>query len=115
MSELQGFSNEGENYGKNDDAYDFKKDTEAFKSWYRDDVALDTNQDVHISGARLDDNNKLFNEIWENIIKMGKTARLIGRIKTARLIGRINTDGLIELKVSRKGIEQIRNLLFSEK
>jgi hypothetical protein len=99
MSELQALSlkwfhdrffNEGGNYCKNNDACDFKKDTEAFKLLYRDDdVALDkTENKVHISGARLDvDNKKLFNEIWENIIKMGKTARLIGRI---------NTDGLID-------------------
>jgi molybdenum cofactor biosynthesis enzyme MoaA len=42
---------------------------------------------THINRAQLDDVNKnVFDEIWENIIKMGKTARLIGRINVQRLI-----------------------------
>jgi hypothetical protein len=101
MSELQAlslkwfhdrFSNEGENYGKNDAAYDRKKDSEAFRSLYhdRDDKESDkTENKVHISPARLEEdegNFKLYKETSENITKMGKNARLIGRINTDRLI-----------------------------
>jgi hypothetical protein len=44
----------------------------------------------------------LFNEIWENIIKMGKTARLIGRINTD---GLINNGKLSETQNSGKEIK----------
>jgi hypothetical protein len=71
---------------------------------------------THITRAQLDGdvNKNLFDEIWENIIKMGKTARLIGRINVQGLIGEngelskrrmIDTKGQFQSHISGKTIE----------